>query len=128
MGLASLWSLAVIVLLLSYHIREPLGMTSITVNGHTYVGDPPALTLFERDPVSFVIVTVVLGLGLLVGSLDLLVRLRQHSSRRGVATIVAGAMVLLVSSFGLAIGVAGVGIVGVLLLASGLAQPRRGDT
>lgn len=124
MGLALLWSLVAIALLLSYHLRAPLGTTSITTNGHTYIGNPPALTLFERDPVSFSIVAAVLGIGLLIGSVDLLVRFRQHSFRRGIAAIVAGAVVLLVSSFGLIIGVAGIGVVGALLIASGIAQTR----
>ncbi len=127
MGLAILWSLVAIALLLNYHLREPLGTTSITTNGHTYFGNPPALTLFERDPVSFSIIAAVLATGLLIGSIDLLVRFRQHSFRRGIAAIVAGAVVLLVSSFGLIIGVAGIGVVGVLLIASGIAHPRGGN-
>ena len=122
--LAVLWSGVAVAVLLEYHVPEPLGMTSITTNGHTYVGDPPALTLFERDPVSFVTIAVTLGMGLLVGLIDLIVRSNQHNARVGLVAIVGGSLVLLVSLFGLLLGLLGVGVVGILLIASGLPQRR----
>ena len=125
MGLALLRSGVAVGVLLGYHVPEPLGMTSITTNGHTYVGNPPALTLFQRDPVSFVTIAVTLGAGLLVGLIDLIVRSKRRSDRVGAAVIFAGAIVLLVSLFGLLLGVLGVGVVGVLLIASGLPSRRR---
>lgn len=118
--LALLWSCAAVGMLLGYHTPEALGMTSITTNGHTYYGNPPALTLFERDPVSFVAVSITLGVGVLVATIDLVARSMQHVARSGTAVIVAGALVLLVSLFGLLVGVVGVGVVGVLLIASGV--------
>lgn len=125
LGLALLWSGVAIAVLLGYHVPEPHGMTSITTNGHTYVGDPPALTLSQRDPVSFVTSAVTLGAGLLVGLIDLSARHIQRTSRLGIGAIVAGAAVLLVSLFGLLLGLLGVGVVGGLLIVSGLPQRRR---
>jgi hypothetical protein len=124
-GLAVLWSGVAVAVLLRYHIPEPLGMTSITTNGHTYTGDPPALTLLQRDPVSFVTIAVTLGAGLFVGLIDLILRFNRSTARVGVGAIVAGSLVLLVSLFGLLPGLLGVGVVGIFLIASGLPQRRR---
>jgi hypothetical protein len=124
MGLAFLWSGVAIAVLLGYHLAEPHGVTSITTNGFTYVGNPPALTLFERDPVSFSIIAVTLGVGLSIGLVDHIVRSRQRSGRVGAAAIVAGAAVLLVSLFGSLPGIVGVGVVGGLLIASGFSRAR----
>ncbi len=120
LGLALLWSGLALAVLLDYHLPEPTGVTSITANGHTYVGNPPALTLLERDPVSFAIITVTLSAGFLVSLVDLILRGRDHTSRLGIGAIVAGSTVLLVSPFGLLPGLLGVGIVGGMLIAPGL--------
>jgi len=48
----------------------------------------------------------------------------QRSSRTGTLAIVAGGAVVLVSLFGLLVGLVGVGVVGVLLIFSGLAGGR----
>ncbi|MHB1087864.1 MAG: hypothetical protein ACYC19_03755 [Acidimicrobiales bacterium] len=125
LGVALLWSGVAVAMLLGYHVPEPLGMTAITTNGHTYYGNPPALTLFERDPVSFVTVSIILGAGLLVATADLIVRSARRTPRAGTAAIVAGAIVVLISLFGLLIGVAGVGVVGALLIASGVSSIRQ---
>jgi len=50
------------------HVPEPKGVLSVTINGRTYLGNPPALTLFQKDLVSFVTVAIVLGTGLLVAT------------------------------------------------------------
>ena len=85
----------------------------MTINGDTYVGNPPALTLFQRDTVSFVTVIIVLGAGLLAATVDLVMRYLQHSTRAGTLAIVAGGAVVLVSLFGSLVGLAaGVGVVG----------------
>jgi hypothetical protein len=126
-GLAVLWSCVAVAVLLGYHLAESLGMTSITTNGHTYFGNPPALTLYERDPVSLSIIVVTLCAGLLIGAIDLLARYRQRSARVGTAAIVAGAAVVLVSLFGLLLGILGVGFVGGFLIASGLTYERGAD-
>jgi hypothetical protein len=126
LGLALLWSVVAVVVLLSYHTPEPVGALSVTTNGHTYFGNPPALTLFERDPVSFLVVIITLGAGILVSTIDLVLRFVQRTSRTGILAIVAGAAVVLVSLFGLLVGLAGVGVVGALLIFSGLPSRHQG--
>jgi hypothetical protein len=123
-GLASLWSVVAVVVLLRYHVPEPKGVLGVTINGNTYVGNPPSLTLFQRDPVSFVTVVVVLFAGLLAATIDLVMRYARRSSRTGTVAIVAGGAVVLISLFGLLVGLAGVGVVGALLILSGLASGR----
>jgi hypothetical protein len=124
LGLAVAWSAVAIVVLLSYHVAEPVGMTSITTNGHTYFGNPPALTLLQRDPVSLVIIVLVLGIGVLASSIDMVIRVVQHATRAGGVAIGAGVLVFLVSFFGLLVGVASIGVVGILLALSGLPARR----
>lgn len=126
LGVAVVWATLAMIALSRYHVSEPRGVTSITTNGHTYVGDPPALTLFERDPVSFAVIAVTLGVGCLASLLDVAVRTIQRAPRRGVFSMVAGLAVVLVSLSGLLVGVAGVGVVGALLVASGLPPIRHG--
>lgn len=128
LAFAFLWSGIAFAVLLGYHVPETIGMTSITTNGHTYVGNPPALTLFQRDSVSFVIIAVTLGAGLLISLTDLIVRSSQRASRFGNGAFAAGGAVLLMSLFGLVIGLVGVGVAGGLLIASGFPQKRKALT
>ncbi len=107
-----------------YHINEPVGMTSITTNGHTYYGDPPALTLLERDPVSFSIITIALGLGLLVALVDLEVRRIRGLSGYGVGAVFAGIGMIVFSLLGLLWGLASVGVDGALVVLAGLLLRR----
>ena len=107
-----------------YHINEPVGMTSITTNGHTYYGDPPALTLLERDPVSFSIITIALGLGLLVALVDLEVRRIRGLSGYGVGAVFAGIGMIVFSLLGLLWGLASVGVDGALMVLAGLLLRR----
>jgi hypothetical protein len=125
LGLALSWSVVAVAVLLGHHTREPVGVLGVTINGHTYLGNPPALTLLERDPVSFVTVVSAVGAGLLAATIDLVMRYVQRSTRTGTLAIVAGGAVVLVSSFGLLLGLAGVGVVGVLLISPGLAPGRQ---
>lgn len=124
LGLALLWSVVVFAVIFGYHIAEPISsMGSISTNGHTYFGNPPALTLFQRDSVSFINVVIVLVAGLVVSMIDLVVRIVRHSQRPGTVAVIAGVVVVLFSLFGLLWGVASVGVVGVLLILSG--RPTR---
>jgi hypothetical protein len=107
-----------------YHINEPSTITAITTNGHTYYGDPPALTLLERDPVSFSIITIALGLGLFVALVDLEVRRRRNLSGYGVGAVFAGIAMILFSLLGLLWGLASVGVDGALLILAGLILRR----
>jgi len=146
LGLALMWSVVAVAVILGHHIAEPIslvsttinghkvmpahlantpiGMTSITINGHTYFGNPPAPTLFQRDQVSFTIVVIVLVAGLVGSMIDLILRMVRHSHRSGTVAVMAGVAVALFSLFGFLWGVASVGVVGGLLIFSGF--PTRG--
>lgn len=147
LGLALMWSVVAVAVILRHHIAEPIsvastiinghkvmpahlantpiGMTSITVNGHIYFGNPPALTLFQRDQVSFTIVIIVLVLGLVASTIDLVLRIVRHSHRAGTVAVMAGVAVALFSLFGFLWGVASVGVVGGLLIFSGFPTRRK---
>lgn len=120
MMLAILWAVVVVVILVRYHVPESPGVRSVTTNGHTYYGHPPALTLLERDPVSFVVITIVVCAGNLVGAHDLALRRARRTSSLGYGAIVAGAVMIFVSLLGLLFGLATVGVDGALLIVSGL--------
>jgi hypothetical protein len=93
---------------------------SITVNGHTYTGNPPALTLFENDTVSGLIIVIAPLFAVLVGAASLELRIRRRTSAEGVIALVVGGLVAFFSLFGLLWGVATIGVVGVLVLLSAL--------
>src|ERR1019366_995560 len=124
-GLALLWSVVAVAVLLGHHIAEPIGVLSLTTNGHTYFGNPPSLTLFQRDPISFINVVIVLVVGLVASMIDLVVRIVRHSQRPGTVAVIAGVAVVLFSLFGLLWGLASIGLVGVLLVFSGLPTRRK---
>src|ERR1039458_6657332 len=117
---AVVWAVAVLIILTKYHLAEPLGVKSITVNGHTYVGNPPALTLPQRDVVSFAVMVIAMGVGLLLGIVDLIFRTLNNLNRWGFAAVVSGLLLILLSLFGLLIGFATVGIEGIFLTLVGL--------
>lgn len=118
--LATLWTLVIVVVVFWYHVAEPKGILSITVNGHTYTGNPPALTLFESDAVSAIDIVIAPAIGLLVGAASLEVRSRRRSSAPEAVALIVGGCVALFSLFGLLWGVASIGVVGVLVLLSAL--------
>jgi hypothetical protein len=103
-----------------HHIPEPIGVKGITVNEHTYYGNPPALTLFERDQVSAVFITLAPMLAVLIGFVDLLIRTIRGKPSLGTTAIAAGGLTCLISLFGLLYGLASVGVVGALIILSGL--------
>ena len=76
------------------------------------------LTLYRRDPVSARIVAVAIGTCLVVGTVDLVVRLVRRSTLPGVGSMLVGALLVLFSLFGLVLGLLGIGSVGVLVAAS----------
>jgi hypothetical protein len=118
--LATLWTLLIVVVVFWYHVAEPAGVLSITVNGHTYTGNPPALSLFERDAVSALTIVCAPLVGLLVGAASLEVRTRRGTSGRGAAALIVGGCLAFLSLFGLLWGVASVGVVGGLVTLSAL--------
>lgn len=117
--LALCWALLSVVIILRYHLKEPAGTTSITTNGHTYYGRPPALTLEERDPFSAAFITVALSVGLLVAAADLSVRQMTRRRGWGVPAVAAGVALMMISLLGLLWGLAGIGVTGALLILSG---------
>jgi hypothetical protein len=108
-----------------YHQNEPVGVRSITTNGHTYYGDPPALTLLERDPVSFVTITIIMGLGLIAATVDLTIRKLKNLDGWGTGSVIAGIGIILISLLGLVLGLATVGVDGALLVLAGLPLLRQ---
>jgi hypothetical protein len=116
--LAALWTLLIVIVVFMYHIAEPSGVLSITTNGHTYVGNPPALTLFDRDAVGARDIVAAPLIGLLVGAFSLQVRTRRGTGRASVLAIVFGAFLAAFSLFGLLWGVASIGVVAVLVILS----------
>jgi hypothetical protein len=128
LALAIAWSAVTVGVCLGYHLPESPGVLSVTTNGHTYTGHPPALTLFQRDPVSFATIAIVLSAGLVVATIDLVVRAVQGTNRVSGGAVAAGAMVILFSFFGLLLGIASLGVVGLLLVFAGWPMQQKGAT
>jgi len=118
-ALAIGWAVVIVIAMSRYHINEPLGVRSVTTNGHTYYGDPPALTLRQRDPASCSVITVALGLGLLTALIDLIVRKLPR-----VGALIAGLALMVFSLLGLLLGLVTVGVDGALLVLAGLLLRR----
>jgi hypothetical protein len=113
---AACWSLVWLAAAFSYHINEPVGVLGITLNGHTYTGSPPALTLFERDRFPLILGTVIVVAALTVSAIDVALRSRRKDSRAGVPSLVVGLSLAAFSLFGLLWGLLSVGIVGAFLV------------
>ena len=103
-------------------------MTSVTTNGHTYTGHPPALTLYQRDPISVMNIVIALSAGRLVATVDLVIRAIQRTNRVGGGAVTIGVLVILFSLFGLLLGVSSLGVVGALLILAGLPIRQRNST
>jgi hypothetical protein len=120
LGLAFAWVVVAVGVIYGYHIAEPKGVLSVNTGRHTYWGNPPALTLHERDPISFEIGLGFMGAVLIVGLVDLSVRTRRGMTRAGAGAIAAGALLVLYSLFGLVVGLLAIGSAGALVVLSGL--------
>ncbi len=116
----SLWSLGFAFFIFSYHIDEPHGILTITTGGRTFAGNPPALTLYERSGVIWVIALFIIGFVVLCGAADLLVRTVRSRTAPGLVAIVAGGLLVAYSLFGLIYGLIGIGTIGALVVLSGL--------
>jgi hypothetical protein len=98
---AAVWALMWFGAVLSYHISEPVGVLSITIDGHTYWGNPPALTLYASER-SWVLIMVVIVVGaMLVSAIDVTVRRLCKSGGPGIASAIVGALLVVFSFFGL---------------------------
>ncbi len=118
--LALAWVAIALGVVFGYHIAQPVGELSVTIGGHTYYGNPPAVTLYEKDPVSVIIMMAVLGGCLVASFVELVVRAQRRWTRPGSVAIVTGGLTILFSLFGLLYGLASVGVIGALVLLSGL--------
>lgn len=118
LGGAVLWSLAWMVVAFGHHVNEPVGVLSITINNTTYTGNPPALTLFERDPLSVYLALAVVCAALVFSVVDALGLARRAPGERSIVAVAAGALLVAFSLFGLLWGLLSIGVVGVLLIIS----------
>ena len=113
---AAAWACISLAAAFVYPIKEPVGVLSVTYGGHTYTGNPPAVTLFERDRTWVLIMAVVVAVAILVALIDVTVRGRRDVGSAGIATAIGGALLVAFSLFGLLWGLASVGVVGLLLI------------
>jgi hypothetical protein len=81
--------------------------------------------MLERDPVSFVVITVTMGLGIAVGIVELIVRKIRNLGGWGRGAVIAGVAVILISLFGWLLGLATIGVDGVLIVLSGVPTRSR---
>ena len=123
--LAALWMLVVVVVVATYHLSAgpPTIWKSVCPTPDrcvNYFTHPRALSLLERDPVSGAFVLGAMAVGVLVGFADAMMAARSRQGSSGVASIIAGVLVVLFSMFGLLYGIASIGLVGLLIVLSGL--------
>ena len=116
---AWLWAGAVIAFYYGHHVAQPSSPWMVS-NGRTYFTHPPAQTLAQSDHVSAEIVTIALVLTVVVGTIDLVVRLVRRMTTPGIAAVCVGGMLMLFSFFGLLRGLAAIGTVGLFVVLSGL--------
>ncbi len=116
LSVAALWASAWLVGAFIYHVNQPIGELTVTIGGHTYTGDPPALTLYQSDAAAVLVLTAVVATALLAVLVDVAVRRRRNYEGVGVASVIVGGLLLVFSLFGLLWGVASFGVVGALLL------------
>lgn len=120
LALATLWAIGVTLFIFGFHINEPKGVLTMTTGGRTYVGNPPALTLYERDGAIWEIALFLIGFVLVAGLADLLFRADRQITGPGLLAIVAGCLLVLYSLFGLIYGLLGIGTIGILVILVGL--------
>lgn len=118
LALAVVWAVVALVVVTRVHLDQPRGETSVTINGHTYRGSPVTLTLAQSRPGLLVTMLVTLVAALAIGIGDFLLRVTHQQRRPGFGAIGAGALVGLLSLFGLIWGIASLGVVGALLILS----------
>ena len=83
LALATLWAIGVTLFIFGFHINEPKGVLTMTTGGRTYVGNPPALTLYERDGAIWEIALFLIGFVLVarIGGPSLSCRSSDHWAR-----------------------------------------------
>lgn len=123
-AVAATWTCVWLFVAFAYHINEPVGVLSVTYGGRTYTGNPPATTLFERDRTWVLLMMAIVAIAILVTSIDVTVRNRRNFNGVGIASAIAGGMLLAFSLFGLLWGLASLGVVGLFLILA--SRPKRG--
>lgn len=118
LALAAAWAVVSMIVVTRYHLNQPRGETSVTINGQTYRGSPPSLTLAQSKPGLYRTLLVALVAALALGVGDFLLRVTHQQRRPGYGAIGAGGLIALFSLFGLLWGVASLGVVGVLIVLS----------
>lgn len=102
------WALLWLGISYVYHINEPAGIRGIA--------NPPALTLYQRNSLLVVYSMIAVILAFFIAAIDVEVRQRRHSRRRGRLSVVAGSLLVVFSLFGFVWGLVSVGVVGLLIL------------
>jgi hypothetical protein len=120
LALATLWGVGVALFIFGYHINEPRAVLTVTTGGRTFAGNPPALTLHERDGAIWEIALFLIGLVLMAGLADLLFRAGRRITGPGLLAVIAGGLLVLYSLFGLIYGLLGIGTIGILVILVGL--------
>jgi hypothetical protein len=105
---AATWALIWLGIAYAYHINEPAGIRGIA--------NPPALTLYQRNSLLVVYSVIAVILAFIVAAVDVEVRQRQHSRRRGRVSVVVGSLLVIYSPVALWWGLVSVGIVGLLII------------
>jgi hypothetical protein len=125
LAIGTLWAVGVGLFVFGYHINEPVGELSVTTGGRTYVGNPPALSLYEKNGTTWEIALFLIGLVLIAGATDLVVRTLRQSTGLGILAIAGGGLLVLYSLFGLIYGLLGIGTIGILVVLVG--RPMKSD-
>jgi uncharacterized membrane protein YhaH (DUF805 family) len=113
---ATAWASIWLEVAVNYHINQPVGELGITIDGHTYTGNPPALTLYESEGSWVLIMTAIIVGVILVAAIDVTVRRRRKYGGTGYASAIVGVVLLTFSRFGLLWGLASFGVLGLLLI------------
>ena len=103
---------------LNYHVSEGRGVTSVVINGHTFIGNPPAVTFSERDPVSFLIVVLTMSSAVLISLIDLIFRYFSNPTWSGKPSLIVGSIIILISLRGLIWGFLSLGVIGIFIVLS----------
>jgi hypothetical protein len=110
----------------TYHINQPVGELGVTIDGHTYTGNPPALTLYQSEGSAILIMMAFVAGLILVAAIDVTVH-RRKDGGPGYASATVGSLLMVFSLFGLLWGLASFGVVGLLLILASrpMRQPSR---
>jgi hypothetical protein len=113
-----LWSAAALLVAQEYHRVQP-GSPFLEIGKKVYYTHSSARATFLSHPAGRV-AAIVIGLCLIAGLGDLIVRIRRHQSRLGGVALGGGILIGSYSIFGLLVGIVAVGPIGIFLILSSL--------